>query len=160
MFTVNPKYVAKLKAEFTKLDPALFDKGMWQLCRAINSIPDVATSYCCAGHVDTTESGKDLMYLSVHAGTEAAERIIASVYDWWCKFLGTQVLTNEGMQAIHQTTCLTITRQENKYEEGEVVYTYILEAQVDSEVNTSERNINALAKSLERLGFLNSRKMA
>jgi hypothetical protein len=160
MFTVSTKYVAKLKAEFTKLDPALFDKGMWQLCRAINSVPDLATSNCCAGHVDTTESGRDVMYVSLHASTEAAERTIATIYEWWCKFLGSQVLTNEGMVDIHHTTTLEISRLRNHYEEGELVYTYTLRCEVDNGVNNSERNINALAKSLERLGFLNSRKMA
>lgn len=159
MFTVNTKYIAKLKAEFTKLDPALFDKGMWQLCRAINSIPDVATSWCCAGHADTAESGMDEMYLAMHTSTEAGERIIAALYDGWCKNLGTQVLTNEGMLYIHHTTRLEVNRLCNKYEEDEVVYTYSLTTQVDNEANTSERNINALTKSLERLGFLSDLKL-
>jgi hypothetical protein len=159
MFTVSPKYIAKLKAEFTKLDPALFDKDMWQLCRAINSIPDVATSWCCAGHADTTESGRDGMYVSLHVSTEDAERIIATLYDRWCKFLGTQVSTAQGAFDIHHTTRLEINRLRDKYEAGEVVYTYTLLADVDTDDNTSDRNITALAKSLECLGFLSDLKL-
>lgn len=158
MFTVSPKYIARLKADFTKLDPAIFDKDMWHLCKAINSIPDVATSWCCAGHADIT--GRDELYVTLHASTEDAERTIGAVYDRWCKFLGTQVPIEEEMVDIHHTTRLEINRLRDKYDDGEVVYAYTLRADVDNVANSSERNINALTKSLECLGFLNSRKMA
>lgn len=160
MFTVNPRYLAKLKTEFARLDPAVFDKGMWQICRALNKMPDIATLWSCSGHgeVDSTETGD--FYIVLHASSEKGERSIASLYEWWCKFLGTQVLTNEGMVPIHHTTLLEVNRIENRFEEGEIEYAYTLRARVDNDINNSERHIAAFVKAAERLGFLDNRKTA
>lgn len=160
MFTVNPKYLAKLKAEFARLDPAIFDKGMWQVCRALNKMPDIATSWCCSGHGEPESTETSDFYIVLHASSEKGERSIANLYEWWCKFLGTQVLTNEGMMKIHHTTLLEVNRLDDKYDEGEIVYAYTLRARVDNDINNSERHISAFTKAAERLGFLDNRKIA
>lgn len=160
MFTVNQKYLAKLKADFARLDPAIFDKGMWQICRALNKMPDIATSWCCSGHGEPESTQTDTFYIALHASSEKGERSIASLYDWWCKFLGTQVLTNEGMVDIHHTTKLEVCRLRSNYEEDEVVFTYKFTAIVDNDINNSERHIAAFVKAAERLGFLDNRKTA
>ena len=160
MFTVNPKYVAKLKADFAKFDPSNFDKGMWQLCRAINKMPDVATSWCCSGHGEPDSTETSTFYIAMHASSEKGEKSIASMYDWWCKALGTQVMTSEGMLPIHHTTQLEINRLVSRYEADEVEYAYTFRASVDNETNNSERYIAAFTKAVERLGFLDIQKIA
>jgi len=160
MFTVTQKYLVKLRAEFARLDPAVFDKGMWQICRALNKMPDLVTASCCSGHGEPESTATGDFYIVLHASSEKGERSIANLYEWWCKFLGTQVLTNEGMMPIHQTTKLEVNRIHDRFEEGEIVYAYTLRARVDNDINNSERHIVAFTKAAERLGFLDNRKTA
>lgn len=160
MFYVSARHIAKLKAQFALANPEDFDKGMWQLCRAVNQLPDIATSWCCSGHVEEGEKERDVFSVVMHTSTDKGLKTIAELYDWWCKFLGTEVVVDGVALPIHQTTELTISRLVDPLDEHEVVYAWTFSAEVHPGVNNSEKYLTALAKAVERLSFLGNRKTA
>ena len=130
MFLVTSKHVARAKLEFSRSDPELFDRGMWQTCRAINEIPSVAVLDSHAGHAEHDDLK---FWVTLITSTEEGIAKIDQLYSIWCSMLGTHVKVDEETSfPIHHQLCLEVNRLEDKHgHEGDVIWVHTLRAVIE-----------------------------
>lgn len=151
MFLVPPKYVARALAEFKALDPEVLDRGMWQACRVINLIPDVATLFSCASHPELEDN---YFYVTLIASSTAGERNIEQLYKNWCTLLGTHLPEEAGSTPTHQHTSLLVNRLEDPYAADEVIWARQLTTLTDVDFNTPLKVTQYLQLAANRLAVV------